>query len=74
MSLLLAIVASALIAVSVWLGLRRRFPAAILVLAAALAPLLVDLTVTKAIFVWLGLIGPIAIVMVMLMGLHRASD
>ena len=74
MSLQLAVIASALMAMAAWLGLQRRFVAALIVLLLALGPLLLELTVIKAVFVWLGLIGPIATVIVVWRGLQRASD
>lgn len=74
MSLLLAVIASALVVTAAWLGLQRRFVAAVIILLLALGPLLLDLTAIKAVFVWLGLIGPIVTVFVMWRGLQRVSD
>ena len=74
MSLLLVAIASVFVAAAAWLGMRRRFTGAIIALLLALGPLLLDLTAVKAVFVWLGLIGPIVTVIVMWRGLQRVSD
>ena len=72
--LIASLIATVLIAVAAWFGLRGRLAAAGLMLLAALAPLLANTTIVKAVFIWLGLVGPIAILVVMLNGLIGARD
>ncbi|MEM7501584.1 MAG: hypothetical protein AAF417_06050 [Pseudomonadota bacterium] len=70
MSLLSSLAASVLIGCAAWLGLRKRYWLALCSVLAAVVPLLLASTVAKAVFVWLGLIGPIVTIAVLLEGLR----
>ena len=69
MSLLASLVATLLIAIGAWLGLRRRYWFACAAVLVALVPLLASVNIAKAVFVWLGLIGPIVMIVVIWHGL-----
>ena len=74
MSPLLVVCSVALVTTAAWLGVRRQIPLAGFILLAALVPLLFDVSVTKSVFIWLGLTGPIFALVVVMKGLQRASD
>ena len=52
----------------------RRTVSAGALLLVALVPLLLDLSIAKAVFIWLGLIGPIVMLVVIWKGLQQISD
>ncbi len=68
------LVASVILVIAALLGVRRLpWPAGALTFL-ALLPLLYSMSTTKAVFVWLGLIGPVIMAVVLLHGLRSASD
>ena len=73
MIFLFATIACIMIVVAAWLGLRRHTVAAVGALLLALVPLLFGFPISKAVFVWLGLVGPIVIAVVMLAGIRDAG-
>ena len=73
MSLVPAVITSVLILGAAWLGLTRRHLLALVTAMAAVIPLLLDTSTVRAIFIWLGLIGPICMIAVMLGGMQNDS-
>lgn len=68
------LVASIILVIAAFLGIRRLpLPTAAMTLL-ALLPLLYSMTAAKALFVWMGLIGPVVMAVVLLHGLRPASD
>ncbi|MEL7536472.1 MAG: hypothetical protein AAFM91_05335 [Pseudomonadota bacterium] len=71
--MMLSLAAVGLVALGAWFGLIRRPYVAALFVLIALAPLLLLTAITKAIFIWLALIGPVIGLAVVLKGLKTRN-
>lgn len=70
MSLAAIALTSLLLALAAWTALRRRYLPGLVLSVVSIVPLLVTSTTLKAVFVWVALIGLIALSVVIASGLR----